>query len=479
MTSNEASEWAPAPGAVARHAWPLAARVAWWLLHRPALVTVLGLCGVLGWLAGPVGLAVIVATTALGLTVWHRVHPASFEPTAGRVLLGIWRSGWAYGARWRAAMMLSGLGGRFDGDEYLPRVVRVRAGRWADRVVVRMVAGQQPADWAKRSEALAHAFGARSCRVTALAGRPGYAVLQVGRADPLAEVVPALPIPDTAAAVDMTDVPVGVREDGEPWTLRLGGSHVLVGGAVGAGKSSVIWSLVRALAPAVRDGLVQLWVCDPKGGMELAAGAPLFTRFAWTPAAMVELLEDAAALMEARCDRLRGVTRVHTPTVEEPAVVVIVDEVARLTAYEPDNALRKRTHQAMATMLTLGRAPAVSVLAALQDPRKEVIPLRDLFPTRVSLRTTEREQVGFVLGATAHERGAVCERIPRAMPGVGYVLLDGDQDPTRVRAAWVDDDDIAHLADAYRPGAAPATSPAVEDLADVVIDLTDRAATRP
>jgi S-DNA-T family DNA segregation ATPase FtsK/SpoIIIE len=133
----------------------------------------------------------------------------------------------------------------------------------------------------------------------------------------------------------------------------------------------------------------------------------------------------------------------------------------------------------MATMLTLGRAPAVSVLAALQDPRKEVIPLRDLFPARVSLRTTERDQVGFVLGNTAHERGAVCDRIPRAMPGVGYVLLDGDQDPTRVRAAWVDDDDIAHLAGAYRPGAAAATSTAVEDLADVVIDLTDQAASRP
>ncbi len=93
MTDTTASSpgWAPAPGSVARHAWPLAVRLVWWLLHRPALVTVLGLCGVLGWLAGPVGLVVIVAATALGLAVWHRVHPASFEPTAGRVLLGRWR----------------------------------------------------------------------------------------------------------------------------------------------------------------------------------------------------------------------------------------------------------------------------------------------------------------------------------------------------------------------------------------------------
>jgi hypothetical protein len=38
-----------------------------------------------------------------------------------------------------------GPGGRFDGAEYLPRVVRVRAGRYMDRVTIRIVIGQQPA----------------------------------------------------------------------------------------------------------------------------------------------------------------------------------------------------------------------------------------------------------------------------------------------------------------------------------------------
>jgi S-DNA-T family DNA segregation ATPase FtsK/SpoIIIE len=338
---SSATGWAPAPGSVARKNWPLLARWAWWLVHRPTLLATLTLTVLVGVKAGMVVLVVLVALVGVALILWWRFRPGSFHATAGRVLLGVWRSLWAYGVRWRTAMMLSGLGGRFEGHEYLPRVVRVRAGRHVDRVTVRMVIGQHPADWARRSDALAHAFGARTCR--ALAGRPGYIELQVGRADPLAEVVPALPIADSADAVDLTDIPVGVREDGQPWTLRLGGSHVLVGGCVGAGKSSVIWSLVRGLAPAVRDGLVELWVCDPKGGMELAAGTPLFTRFAWTPLGMVELLEDAAALMEARCDRFRGVTRLHAPTVDEPAVVVILDEVARLTAYEPDSALRKRT----------------------------------------------------------------------------------------------------------------------------------------
>jgi S-DNA-T family DNA segregation ATPase FtsK/SpoIIIE len=245
-------------------------------------------------------------------------------------------------------------------------------------------------------------------------------------------------------------VPVGVTEAGHPWCLSVaGGSHTLVAGCTGSGKGSVIWSLLRGLAPAIAAGWVQVWGCDPKGGMELAPGGPLFSRFAHEAEAMVELLEDAARLMLGRCDRLRGTTRVHAPTVAEPAVVVVIDELAKLTAYEPDPALRRRAIQAISLLLSQGRGPAVTVIAALQDPRKDVIAFRTLFPVRVALRLVEADETRLVLGAGAHDRGAVCEQIPRALPGVGYMLLDGDQHPTRVRAAWVTDDDIATMARHY------------------------------
>ncbi len=262
MTDTDAAaRWQPASGSVARHAWSVPARWAWWLLHRSTLTLTLTTTVVLGWRSGPVVLTVGLVIAAVALMVWRRAHPRSFEPTAGRALLGVWRSGWAYGVRWRAAMMLSGLGGRFDGDEYLPRVVRVRAGRWSDHIVVRMVAGQQPLDWARRSDALAHAFGARCCQTTALAGRPGYLELTVGRADPLVRIVAP---PDPKATVDLDAVSVGAREDGQPWRLQVGGSHVLVAGCTGAGKGSVLWSLIHGLAPAVHAGVVELWVCDPR-----------------------------------------------------------------------------------------------------------------------------------------------------------------------------------------------------------------------
>jgi hypothetical protein len=92
MTTDTAGPWVPAPGSVARRTWPLPARWAWWLLHRPALALALAVVVAVGVLAGPVVLGVGLVVLVAGLVVWWRVWPASFEATAGRVLLGVWRS---------------------------------------------------------------------------------------------------------------------------------------------------------------------------------------------------------------------------------------------------------------------------------------------------------------------------------------------------------------------------------------------------
>ena len=352
-------------------------------------------------------------------------------------------------------MMFAGLGGRFDGNEWLPRVVRVRAGRYVDRVTVRMVVGQQPTDWERRSDALAHAFGARSCQVQLIPGRPGYLTLRLGREDRLLRVVEPGPVPED---VDLDAVPVGATEDGEPWCLAVsGGAHTLVAGSTGSGKSALLHALLRGLAPGIRDGLVDVRACDPKGGMELAPAAGLFTGFAYRPHDMVELLEHTAWDMTQQAERCRGRVRVHTPTVAEPAIVVIVDELAFLTSYELDPQLRKRANAALSLLLSQGRGPAVTVIGAMQDPRKDIVAFRDLFPVRVGLRMVEADQTDMVLGKGARNRGAACELIPDDLRGVGYQLLDGQQHPTRVRAAWTSDHDIEDLARTH-PAPAPPCS---------------------
>jgi DNA segregation ATPase FtsK/SpoIIIE, S-DNA-T family len=358
---------------------------------------------------------------------------------------------WVYGRNWQPAMVMSDLAGSFGGREWLPELRRVRSTQWGDAVLVELLSGQSPQDFERAADPLAHTFGAASCRVRV--ARPGRVWLHFTRRDPLAAVVDALPVP---AGCDPARLVVGVAEDPAggaptPWALRLLGSHLLIAGATGSGKGSVLWSLVRALASGVRDGSVQLWAVDPKGGMELTPGAGMFTRFAYAdPASMVALLEAAVGVLRDRAERLRMAgARVHTPSVAEPLVVVLVDELAALVAYGADRELRKRAEQALSALLSQGRAPGVLVVAAVQDPSKDVVAFRDLFPVRVALRLVEDAQVDMVLGRGARARGGECDRISPALPGVGYVQLDGVREPVRVRAGYVTDDELRAMARDY------------------------------
>ncbi len=203
-------------------------------------------------------------------------------------------------------------------------------------------------------------------------------------------------------------------------------------------------------ADAISSGWVQVWAIDPKR-MELSFGRALFHRYACHAIAMVELLEAGVAEMHQRAGQFGGRTRTFTPSREFPFVVVLVDELAFLTAYQPQRDLRKRAEAAIATLTSQGRSVGVCVVGALRDPRKDVISLRNLFSTRIALRLDESDQVDMVLGDGARDRGALADQIspdPYTGAGVGYVRLEASPDPTRVRAAYVTDADICAMADA-------------------------------
>jgi S-DNA-T family DNA segregation ATPase FtsK/SpoIIIE len=149
----------------------------------------------------------------------------------------------------------------------------------------------------------------------------------------------------------------------------------------------------------------------------------------------------------------------------------VVDELASLTAYaERDD--RRRINAALPLLMSKGRAVGVVVVAALQDPRKEVLPFRDLFPTRIALALVEAEQTDLVLGRGARQRGVDCSRIPLTTPGIGWVWCDGENEPVRIRAGWVTDADIGAMVADYTPGTP--IPRVIDDEGPVVIDLTER-----
>lgn len=393
-----------------------------------------------GWMAG-VGL-VLGAAAVLGM--WILGHQASFWSWFGYPYKAKIRR-FVLSRRWAKTMVGVGLSTSFRGDQLIPVLRKVRCRQWQDLVTVRMVDGQIPQDFSEVAQRFAHAFRVRMVKV-GFGKRPDEVVLHLMHGDPLARVVGPLAV---TAMPDFEALPMGMQENGDPFTLRLFGNQVLGVGATGAGKASIAWSFIRALAGGVTSGVARLWVFDPKGGMELAAGMPMFDKFMCDDAKeMADTLDLAVGELRGRAARLRGKTRQHIPTCGEPLTVVVIDELASLTAYA-DKPIRERIRQSLGVILTQGRAVGFHVLALVQDPRKEVVPFRDLFTVRIGLRMNEAEQVDMVLGDGARDRGAVCDRISERTPGVAYVVLDNHPAPVRVRMSYLDDDHIAAMAATY------------------------------
>jgi S-DNA-T family DNA segregation ATPase FtsK/SpoIIIE len=247
------------------------------------------------------------------------------------------------------------------------------------------------------------------------------------------EIVEPAPV-EKADPLPIGGVPIAKLETGEWWRLKIIGHHTLITGATEAGKSGVIWAMLQALQEAIDSRLAQLWVIDPRGGMELGMAAHMFARFAFEHEEVyADLLEDAVRVMRRRQQAALGVAKIHTPTVAEPQIALVVDEIGSLTSYTNNRPARKRIEAALALLLSQGRLSGISVIGCIQDPRKETLHLRDLFPTRICLRVTEADHVGMLFGPGAVARGARCHLIAEETPGVGYVGVDGHPDYDRVR----------------------------------------------
>ena len=420
----------------------LIARVVWFVICHPLLDMTAGLIILdylnLGWPGLAITAGLIVAVLAALRLGW----PDLFARLVTAPARDGWRH-WHYRRRWHAVMSITGLAPLYRGRILIPVIAEVTAGGPVDRLTVKLVSGQSPAGFADRAEGIANGLGVHLCQVRPVA--PGLIVLELVRRDALADPIPALLIPER---VDLAGLAIGRCEDGAPWRLRLLGSHVLIAGATGAGKGSIIWSLIRALLPGICGGWVRVWACDPKR-MELSFGRALFAKYADQATAMVELLEAAVAEMHQRAADFGGRTRTFTVSAAFPFLVVIIDELAFLTAYQPERDLRKRAEAAIATLTSQGRSVGVCVVGALQDPRKDVINLRNLFPTRIAMRLDESDQVDMVLGDGARDRGALADQIsplPEVGAGVAYVRLETSPDPVRARAGHVTDTDIQAMA---------------------------------
>jgi S-DNA-T family DNA segregation ATPase FtsK/SpoIIIE len=178
--------------------------------------------------------------------------------------------------------------------------------------------------------------------------------------------------------------------------------------------------------------------------MELAYGRRIFHRYAVTGTDALAVLDDLIEAMQARKAAFAGRVRVVPITRDHPLELLEIDEIGALTKYT-DRKTREAITERVALLTTQGRALGFTVRGYVQEPTKDTIPVRDLFPRRICLRVSARSHVGMVLGDQAYERGAWANRITDTEAGVGYVFGEGIREPLRIRAGWVPDEAIKHL----------------------------------
>lgn len=382
--------------------------------------------------AGTVGPDVVAASfalTAASLITWRAKSPATFRRfVSGPLFSWFWRT--RIRSEWEGLCTSCGLS-----VPTTPEIKRVR-GHWP-RVEVRTrpSVGQTYSDFERAGEALRLGTGASQVHVEPYRQRDvivTFTITDLLR-EPFAAAVGSA---DRLAAVTM-----GRRSDGRAWELPIG-PHTLVAGCSGSGKGSLFWSFVFGLAPAVHDGRVQLHGVDLKGGMEILLGADLFTTKATAADEAVVLMERLVHLMQDRAQSYAGERRDHGATVDAPLHVLMIDELAALTAYCSDRDLRRRAEAALNLLCSQGRAPGFMVFACLQDPRKEVIPSRGLFTQMIGLRLKDISESAMVLGESAVLNGATCHRISSSEPGTGYLINETSGHPIRVRAGFASDSEI-------------------------------------
>ncbi|HEX3782669.1 MAG TPA: cell division protein FtsK [Pseudonocardiaceae bacterium] len=450
-------------------------RAAAWLVRHPQFVAAPASVATSLIELGPYTTGGIAAGLALSGVGWMRAHPASFHRHAAPRL----RSGqrrWIryHGRRWRSLCLAVDLfrENRRTGELHYPRVLRVTSPTpTIDRVTVRLTPGQSLRTWTDRQDEIAVMLNADALGITRI--KPQVIVLTVLRGNPFAHRVLAAEIPEDAEAVNLHAIEFGETEYGATWTEPVQGQNVLVSGGIGSGKSSFIWNPLRGMGPMIRDGLVRVWMCDLKGGQETSQARSLFYRWAdhveepepdedgnvpeYAGEAALDVVRDFRDAMTERQRDLatQGIRKVEISP-EYPLNVLMIDELAMATALSSRSATNE-LNKLLAEIMTQNRSTGFPVLAYVQEPTKDIVPIRGLFTRRVCLACTAASYVDMTLGDDMRLRGALADEIPldEEHAGIGFRVDERSRNPIRVRGGYNTDEDIDELVRTCSP--APST----------------------
>jgi S-DNA-T family DNA segregation ATPase FtsK/SpoIIIE len=240
-------------------------------------------------------------------------------------------------------------------------------------------------------------------------------------------------------------VHLGTDELGRRVQVTLAERNMLIGGEPGGGKSVALQLIV---AHGALSADCRLILIDGKR-VELGLWRACAERFIGPS---VDDAIDTMRWLQSEIDERTGWLLDHQmrkiiPALGWPVYLVPVDEVAYYSATVGTPAQQKEFNACNRDIVARGRAPGIIPVEATQRPSADIIPtsLRDLFGYRWAFRCSTEASSDTILGHGWASQGYTATEIDPQARGVGWLRAE-DGIPRRVKAAYLTDDDIIHLA---------------------------------
>ena len=257
-------------------------------------------------------------------------------------------------------------------------------------------------------------------------------------------VPPSIPVGTGLSIFD--PVFIGVDEFGHPVSLPLIYRNILIGGEPGAGKSSLLNTIVGHAALCYDVDLVLI------DGKQVELGlwkdcADVFVGPDLDHA--IDTLERLQVVMNNRSDYLLSQRRqkIERDDTFRP-ILLAIDELAFFSATVGTKTEQEYFSALNRDIAARGRAFGVIDASATQRPSSDIIPtsLRFLFAWRFAGRCVDDSSSDVVLGFGWAARGYTAARIDLDNRGEGLLLAHGGM-PAPIKGAFMSNADIIRVAD--------------------------------
>jgi S-DNA-T family DNA segregation ATPase FtsK/SpoIIIE len=238
---------------------------------------------------------------------------------------------------------------------------------------------------------------------------------------------------------------LGSDETSQQVNVCLAERNMLIGGEPGGGKSVALQLIV---AHGALSGDCKLILIDGKR-VELGLWADCAERFVGPSIDdAIDVMHGLQQIIDERTDILLQMKlRKVTPALGWPVYLVPIDEVAYFSATIGTSVQQKEFNASNRDVVARGRAPGIIAVEATQRPSADIIPtsLRDLFGYRWAFRCSTEASSDTILGHGWAQSGYSATEIDPQARGVSWLRAE-DGIPRRVKAAYLTDDEIIHMA---------------------------------